>query len=114
MEPVTTESVLSAFGVSMKSIVAGAVGSFVSLNFFDGISARTRWVTFFGGWALSAWLSSPITAFFELKPSVETGIALLLGLLGMSIAAKIIQTVRDTDWVAFIKSLRGGGSNGER
>lgn len=113
MESIKTwDAALGAVGLGLKEIIAGAVGAFVSLNFFQGLKTWEKWTTFFGGWALAVWGSGPITSVFELKAGISTGIALLLGLFGMSLAAKLISTLRDTDWVGFAKSvlklIRGG------
>ena len=111
------EAALSTVGLGLKEMIAGAIGAFVSLNFFNGLRPWEKWTTFFGGWALAAWGSGPITAIFELRAGISTGVALLLGLFGMSLAAKIISTVRDTDWVGFtktiVKTFRGGGGGDE-
>lgn len=108
------ESALAAFGLGLKEIVAGAIGSFISLNLFNGLRPWEKWTTFFGGWALAAWGSGPITSAFDLKAGISTGVALLLGLFGMSIAGKLLSTIRDTDWIGFtqtmVKLFRGGGS----
>ena len=113
MESIKTwESALGVLGLGLKEIVAGGIGAFISLNFFNGLRAWEKWTTVFGGWALAAWGSGPITAIFELKPGISTGVALILGLFGMSLAAKLISTLRDTDWIGFTKAVlklvRGG------
>ena len=103
------EAVLSALGLKLKVVVAGAVGSFVSLQFFEGLSREDRWLTFFGGWALAAYLALPLTEFFELKPAMEQGISLAVGLFGMSLAAALIKAIRDTKWSEIIRRKTGGG-----
>lgn len=109
------ESVLGLLGLKLKSLIAGAFGAFISLRFFDGLSTWEKWVTFLGGWAAASWLAEPASRWLELEhPSMETGLALLVGMFGMSIAAAAIKLVRDTDWIAVAKDLvsrwRGGGS----
>ena len=118
MESVRTwDAVLSAIGVGLKELIAGAAGAFISLRFFDELSVWEKWTTFFGGWALAAFGAQPLADVFELRPSVSIGIALLLGLFGMSLAAKLISTIRDTDWIGFTKQvialIRGGGGDGK-
>ena len=113
MEPITTsESILGTLGLTLKNLVAGAIGSFVSLRFFDGLNTLERWATFLGGWALGAWLASPATELLEQKPSVEVGVALLIGLFGMALTSKILHVIKDTDWIGFaktiVKAIRGG------
>lgn len=116
MEPVSNaEGALGALGVTLKNLVAGAIGSFVSLRFFDGLKTWERWTTFFGGWGMAAFGAGPLTHALEQKPTVEVGIALLIGLFGMALTSKILQTIKETDWIGFaktiIKTIRGGGSN---
>lgn len=115
MEPLSTsEGVLGTLGLTLKNLVAGAIGSFVSLRFFDGLKTWERWATFMGGWGIAAIGAAPLTAVLEQKPSVEVGIALLIGLFGMALSSKLIQTIKDTDWIGFVKSIvnavRGGGN----
>ena len=112
----TWDAVLSAIGVGLKELLSGAAGAFISLRFFDNLRLWEKWTTFFGGWALAAFGAQPISSAFELRPGVSIGISLLLGLFGMSLAAKVISTIRDTDWVGFAKQvialIRGGGGEG--
>jgi hypothetical protein len=74
------------------------VASFVALRFFEGLGVWEKWTTFLGGWALAAWGGPPLAAYLELKPSIEIGIVLLMGLFGMAIAAEAVRLIRDTDW----------------
>lgn len=82
---------LAVLGLKLSNTIAGAVGSFISLNFFDGLSRAQKWSTFVGGWALGAWLAEPMTAVLELPAKVEIGLAILVALFGMSIAAQFIK-----------------------
>lgn len=63
---------------------------------------------------MGSWLSAPITEMLGQKPAIETGIALLIGLFGMALTSKVIQIIKDTDWVdlaqSIVKIIRGGGS----
>lgn len=104
------EAFLSAMGLKLQVIVAGAVGSFISLRFFDGLGTGERWATFFGGLGLAAYLTESIFVFFELTSiKIESGLALLIGLFGMSLVAAVIKTIRETDWASFVKRRTGGG-----
>jgi hypothetical protein len=102
------EAILSALGLKFKVVIAGAVGAFVSLRFFDGLGTAERWTTFVGGWALAAYLGNPVTLYLELPAAMELGIALAIGLFGMSIAAALIRVIRDTEWLAIFKRKTGG------
>ena len=105
----TIDAVLAAIGITLKNALAGAIGSLVSMRFFPGLTTIESWGTFGGGWALAVYLAQPVTLFFELKPAVETGISLLIGLFGMAVVAATIRTVKDTDWSGIIKGKLGGG-----
>jgi hypothetical protein len=96
---------LTALGLKLVNVVAGAITSFAALRFFEGLHWWEKWLTFLGGWALAAFGSPPITEFFELKPKVEVGIALLAGLFGMALAAALMKLIKETDWVDLVRSL---------
>ena len=120
---VEVEGALAALGLSLKNVIAGAVTSFVSLRFFDGekladgtvrpTKPLQRWTTFLGGWALAAWGGPPLSAWLELKPAVEIGVVLVLGMFGMATAAEVFRLIRDTDWKGLVAGLlnrkTGGG-----
>jgi hypothetical protein len=63
-----------AMGLSLKNVLAAAVGAFISLRFFEGGTALGgAGRTFVSGTAIGAWLSAPMIIFFEQKPSLEVG-----------------------------------------
>jgi hypothetical protein len=117
------DGALSALGLSLKNLFAGAVTSFVSLRFFDGqrlpdgsiksMNAMQKWTTFVGGWAMAAYGGRPLNAWLELKPEIEIGVVLVLGLFGMAVAAELMRFIRETDWRAILSGLlrqkTGGG-----
>lgn len=106
---------LHSVGLEVQAVISGAAGAFISLNFMNGLRVWERWMTFFGGWALASWGAIPIATLLDLKPGVYIGIALALGLFGMSLCAKVISTVRETDWILFAKTVlsivRGNGGS---
>lgn len=106
MEPIGPESVLTVLGLTVKNLIAGALGSFVSLRFFDDLTLKDRWITFIGGWAMGVFLAEPITTFFEQTPKIEVGVALLTSMFGMALASKVIQIVRETNWIDLFKGTR--------
>lgn len=107
------QAFFGALGLKLQVVVAGALGAFVSLRFFDGLSVWDRWFTFIGGWGVASYVSGFIHQYFEMKPGAsELGISLLLGLFGMSIVAQVINLIRDTDWKALFKNRFGGGGGG--
>jgi hypothetical protein len=50
----------------------------------------------------------------EVKPSIEIGVVLVLGLFGMAVAAELMKLVHSTDWKTLLLSVfrRGGGTGG--
>ena len=101
LEP--TEGVLSALGLKLINVVVGAVSAFVALRFFEGLSVLDRWITFLGGWAIAAWGAGPLAIAID-SPRIETGLVLILGLCGMSLAARLIELLRSVNW-ELVKSL---------
>lgn len=110
-----TESIdaaLSAAGVTFKTLIASAIGAFISLRFFEGLKPMEKWTTFLGGWGMAAYAAAPLTIYFELSKVTETGIALAVGLFGMSISAAVIKVIKETNWGALVSSFlskKGGG-----
>lgn len=109
------EQFLATLGLKLQILVAGAVGAFISLRFFEGLNTPERWFTFMGGWGLAAYTTSFLHEYLGLKSGAsETGIALLIGLFGMSIVAAIIKIIRDTNWIAIVKRKTGGDDGGAK
>ena len=109
------DKLLAAFGLKLVNVIVGAVASFVALNFWRGLeSRRERWSTFLGGWALAAWGAAPLRDGLDLKPALEVGLVLTLGLFGMAAAAEVIKLIRDTDWKGLVSRRIGGGDGGEK
>lgn len=82
---------LAALGLKLGNIVAAAIGSFVSLNFFDNLTTKQKWVSFIGGTAVGSYLSEPLVIVMELTPKVEVGFSIVLGLFSMSLVAQLIK-----------------------
>ena len=118
----SVDGALGALGLSIKNMLAGAVSSFVSLRFLQGeiqkdgtirpVHWLQKWTTFLGGWALAAWGGPPLNAYLELKPGIEIGVVLVLGLFGMAVAAEIIKFIRERGWESVIAAFRGRSSGG--
>ena len=109
------DGILTALGLKLQVIVAGAVGAFISLRFFEGLSTGERWLTFMGGWGTAAYTTGILHEYLELKSiASETGIALLIGLFGMSIVAAIIKVIRETNWTSIVKRKAGGDDGGTK
>ena len=100
------DGVLAALGLKVGNVVVGAVSSFTALRFFEELSIVGKWMTFMGGWCVSAFGAAPLREYLILSPRVEIGLVLLLGLFGMAISAEIIRLFRTLNWEA-IKGLFG-------
>jgi len=107
------DAATTATGLKLKTVIAGAMGSFISLRFFDGLKLWERWTTFFGGWAIASYCAEGVSYFLGVvQPTLETGIALGIGLFGMAISAAIMKLIKDTDWKEVVKTIltfRWGG-----
>lgn len=100
------DKMLAAFGLKLANCVVGAAASFVALNFWRGLETRKeRWSTFAGGWVVAAWGGSPLREWLEMKPSLEVGVVLVLGLFGMALAAELVKLIRDTDWKGLLNAI---------
>lgn len=99
------KGVLAALGLKLVNAVVAAFASFSALRFFDNLSRRDRWMTFTGGWALAAWGAAPLASYLEVKPAVEVGLVLVLGLFGMALVSEVIKAVRSIDWRGLIENL---------
>jgi hypothetical protein len=100
----TVQATLAALGLKLLNVVVAAVGSFVSMRFFDGMSLKDKWLTFLGGWMIAAWGAAPLREWLEQKPSIEIGFVILLSLFGMALTAEVIKVIKDTDWRGYTKS----------
>ena len=98
------DAILSALGLSKTAIFTGAVGAAVAALCGDAISRRQRVLNFTLGFFIAAWGSSAIIQAFGLvnTPTWQGALGFTLGYLGMSIAEKAGETVRQfklSDWV---------------
>lgn len=102
-------AVLSVLGLKLKIVVASAIGSFISLTFFEGLKFWERFVTFLGGLALGSYTTGVASDLFELTTeSAEVGVAILIAMFGMSLAAAVIKVVKETKWSEIIRARIGG------
>lgn len=89
--------------VVKSPFVVGALGALASLKFAPG---ETRWEKFLNVLAgtLAAGFSTPFLAEYLKMPSPAflNAAAFFIGLLGMSLVAQILQTLRDTQWAAIV------------
>lgn len=96
------DKVLATLGLKLVNVVVGAVSSFVTLRFFDGINVGAKWSTFVGGWALAAWGAEPLRDFMEAPPKIELLYVMLLGLFGMAIISEVFKLIKEGALTAII------------
>ena len=95
----------AALSVKLSTILGGAIGGFISMRFHDGLTTVQKWITFFGGWGLGAFLGLPLISALEIKPVWEVGISLMIGLFGMSLTAAIINATKVFDWAGTAQNI---------
>jgi hypothetical protein len=99
------DKVLLPLGLKLVNAVAAAFAAFAALRFFNGLTVAEKWTTFFGGWGLAAWGAAPLNAYLELKPAVEVGIVLLIGLFGIAVSAELMKVVKTIDWKDLLDTI---------
>lgn len=106
------EKIMTALGLKLINVVAGAVSAFVALRFLDKLGTLDKWTTFIGGWMLAAWGAPPVREYLEAPPKVEVLFVLLLGLFGMAVTAEVVKLIKGTDWRGILQAFinrKGGG-----
>lgn len=115
------DSILAALGIkSLTTSIAGLVGGFLSLRFFDGLNVYGKVSTVLGGWACANYGTPFVIQFYKLVESdgYHAGIAFAIGLFGMSMVAAVFQVIKRADWVELARStpfgrfFPGGGNDG--
>lgn len=74
---------------------AGGFGSLVALKFAPGTSWWERATNVATGILVAGYVTPALAEFLHLKGAVAGGAAFLLGLLGMSLIAAVLQGIRD-------------------
>lgn len=99
---------LEAVGLKWAPLAAGFVGALISLKFIEGLNMLQRATTVLAG-ALVAAYSTPLTVeLLSLSPKMESAIAFLGGLFGMSIAGAAMKAI--PEWIdAAKRKFLGGG-----
>lgn len=104
------EALLSALGIKKGALLAGIIGGWLSLRFFEGLTTGGKWFTVVGGAASANYVTLPVMTFFHLAPGdYEAGVGFAIGLFGMSLAAAAIKFIRE-DLPLILKGRIGGGS----
>lgn len=90
----------------------GAVGGFITAQkFLPGTTKKEKVFNSFCGAVIAHYLTDPIVAMLQMDAKVyANGAAFLLGLLGMTLIAGILQGLRETNFVqAFLSLFKRGG-----
>jgi len=83
-------------------IVAGLLGSVISLSFIDEMNKRQRCVAVLSGIAMAHYLSSYVADMFSHGKFEET-IGFLIGLFGMSVCGSMFRAIKNADLWNLIK-----------
>lgn len=82
-------------------VIAGFLGSVVSMNFVEGMTQKQRLVAIISGMVMSYYLT-PLIAFLFSYGDYKAPIGFLVGLFGMSICAAIFRAIKSSDlWDLF-------------
>ena len=98
---------LEALGIKPLTLIAGFVGSVVSLKFINGLSKWQSMTTVAAGTLVAAYCTPITVELLNLSPRLEAAIAFLGGLFGMSIAGAAINAI--PEWLAAAKAKFLGG-----
>lgn len=90
-------------------VIAGLLGSLLSLSFIDGMGKRQRFVAVMAGTVMAHYLT-PLIAHMYAEDNYAETIGFLIGLFGMSITAAIFRAIQSSDLWNFIMR-RWGGNN---
>ena len=102
MEPITDTAGAALLGLKPLTIIGAAVGSFVSLTFFDGQTRAAKWIGVFGGCAIAMLCAEPITEVMNLNPKMETPVALFLAMFGISLMTALAKALKEIKLVDLI------------
>lgn len=111
-----TLAFMAGLGLKAGVLLSSAIGGFLSLRFFDGelqadgtvkpLTATQKWSIAGGGGAMGVYVTPIFIEAFEITDRtgrVEIGLGLVIALFGMSIAARVIETIRKMDLTGFIE-----------
>lgn len=110
-------SILASMGIKAGALFTGIIGGFCSLNFFEDLTPKKRWITAASGAVIGIFGSSLISEGLHLEypnialralERIEVGMALFLALFGMSIAAAFIKAVPEYITAVRTKFFGGG------
>ena len=94
-------ALLAKLGINLIEAVAGALGAFISLQLikFDHVATIWgKWSIVISGSVLANYATRPALAYFKLAGSDYAGlVGVLIGLLGISVVSKIVNTFIEMD-----------------
>lgn len=82
--------------VAKAVIIAGFLGSVLSMSFVDGMGKTQRAIAVISGSVMAHYLS-PLIAFLFKEGDYQETIGFLVGLFGMSICAAIFRAIQNSD-----------------
>lgn len=77
-------------------IVAGLIGSLLSLAFIDHMGKRERVIAVISGMVMAHYLA-PLIAFLFNEEKYQETIGFLVGLFGMSVVAAVFRAIKNSD-----------------
>lgn len=83
--------------LARSPFAAGVAGSLVALRFAPGASWGERALNVLAGSITAAYVSPALAEWLRItSPGLQSGLAFLLGLFGLSLAAAGLQAIRET------------------
>ena len=113
---------LAKRGVNLVEAFAGALGAFMSLRLikFDHVETIWgKWSIVISGSVLANYATRPLLAYFKLSGADYAGlVGVLIGLLGISVVAKVVNTFIEMDLKGVLEDLLrkilGTGKGGDK
>lgn len=107
----TVETVVTILNAP-KIVIAGFLGSLLSLSFLDSMGRRQRIIAITAGMVMAHYLSPLIANLFHEENYQET-IGFLVGLFGMSVVASVFRAIQNSDLWGLIKRRYGNSTSPE-
>lgn len=106
------ESVAPLVDTPKAVVIAGLIGSLLSLSFVDQMGKRQRLVAVASGMVMAHYLAPLIANLFHEENYQET-IGFLVGLFGMSVVASVFRAIQNSDLWGLIKRRYGNSTSPE-
>lgn len=102
---------LPALDTTKAVVIAGLVGSLLSLGFIDGMTKKQRVVAVCSGMVMAHYLA-PLIAFIFHEENYQETIGFLVGLFGMSVVAALFRAIQNSDLWSLVKRRFSGKNAG--